>query len=54
MIILLGIIILHITVVLRAKLSHKEGVPYVSSIVFTMMLVGYVVYMVFTMQPPTP
>lgn len=52
MIVLLGIIIFHLLVMLRAKLSVKGGVPYATTFFLTVLMVTYVVAMMYTMEPP--
>ena len=50
--VLLGIIIIHLLVMLRARQSIRERVPYVSIFVLTVLMVTYVVAMMYTMEPP--
>lgn len=55
MVILFGIIFFHILVILRCKMSEKEGkegLPYLSVFLISVSLVGYVVIMLFLMDPP--
>lgn len=52
MVILFGIILFHILVILRCRVSEKEDLPYLSVFLLTMCLVGYVVTMLFLMEPP--
>jgi len=50
--ILFGIIFFHFLVLIRAKITTKDGVPIISISMLTLLLVGYVVFMMFTMPLP--
>lgn len=50
--ILFGIIFFHFLVLIRAKITTDEGVPIISTSILTLLLVGYVVYMMITMPQP--
>ena len=51
--ILMGIIFFHLLVILRARFgSTNDSVPYVSILLITICLVGYVVLMMFLMEVP--
>jgi len=50
--ILLGIIFFHLVVIFRAKFASNDSLPYVSTFLFTVLLVAYVVVMLFSMAPP--
>lgn len=53
--ILFGIIFFHMLVILRCRFSVKEeNVPYISVLVLSMLMVGYVVLMLFNMETPKP
>lgn len=52
MIILAGIIALHFLVMLISKNSRKEEVPYISTFIITVIMVGYVFYMLINMENP--
>ena len=52
MTVLLGIIIIHFLVILRAKQSIREKVPYVTIFILTILMVSYVVAKMYTMEPP--
>lgn len=52
--VLAGIIIFHLLVIVRAKQPDGDKVPYLSVFILTCGLVGYVVYMMFTMKTPEP
>ena len=49
---LIGIILLHTLVILRAKKQDNQSVPYGTVLVITSILVVYVVYMMYTMDYP--
>lgn len=53
MIILLGIVAIHLLVIVRAKWT-PDDTPYFSIFMISMMLVGFVMYMLVNMEPPTP
>lgn len=50
--ILLGIIFLHLLVLFRAKFTTQDGVPFVSTLFLTVILVVYVIIMMFLMPVP--
>lgn len=52
--VLLGIIFFHVLVIVRSKISDKETVPYISTLVISMVLVVFVLFMMFTMDKPQP
>lgn len=52
--ILLGIIVFHLLVIMRSKTSKKEGVPYFSTFIISVLLVVYVVFMMHNMEEPIP
>lgn len=54
MTILLGIIVFHMLVLIRSKMSSGEEAPYFSTFIISLLLVGFVVYMMFTMEEPGP
>lgn len=51
---LLGIIFFHVLVIIGAKMGENDDLPVISTVVLTMLLTGYVVYMMFTMEKPEP
>jgi len=52
MTVLLGILISHFLVIIRANISIRERVPYVSIFFLTALMVAFVVAMMFTIEPP--
>ncbi len=50
--ILLGIIFFHLLVIVRARMRPNGGMPYISILLITICLVGYVVLMMFLMEVP--
>lgn len=52
--ILIGIIFFHLLVIIRSKMSEGKEVPYFSTFILSLLLVGYVVFMMFNMEDPTP
>lgn len=52
MTVLIGIILLHMLVILRAKYSERGKFPYISVFFITTLLVAFVTFMLFTMAPP--
>lgn len=50
--VLLGIVSIYLLVILRAKQSIREGVPYATIFFLTVVLVIYVVAMMFSMKTP--
>lgn len=50
--VLLGIIVLHLFVILRTQLSDEDNIPYFFIFFISMLIVGYVLYMMFTMEMP--
>lgn len=52
MTVLLGIIAFHFLVMIRAKQSIRERVPYVTIFFLTVLMVTYVVAMMYSMEPP--
>lgn len=52
MTVLLGIIGFHLLVILRAKQSIRERVPYVTTFFLTVLMVAFVVAMMYAMEPP--
>ena len=52
---LLGIIFFHVLVIISAKTSRdEESFPVITTAVITLMLTGFVVLMMFTMEEPEP
>ncbi|MEX0609990.1 MAG: hypothetical protein WD016_07475 [Balneolaceae bacterium] len=54
MLTLFGILVLHVLVIMRAKLSTGENVPYFSTAFFSLILTGFVLFMMFEMEQPIP
>ena len=52
MIVLLGIVCAHLLVMLRARMSSMDGVPYATIFVLTALMVVFVVAMMYIMEPP--
>ncbi len=52
MTVLLGIISFHLLVMLRAKQTISERVPFTTIFVLTLLMVAYVVFMMYGMEPP--
>ena len=52
MTVLLGIICFHLLVMLRAKQAFREKAPYVTTFFLTALMVAYVVFLMFGMEPP--
>lgn len=52
--ILLGIVIIHLVILFRAKFSSRDESPYISIFFLTVLLVSYVFYMLYTMPVPEP
>ncbi|MEX0721759.1 MAG: hypothetical protein WD059_13885 [Balneolaceae bacterium] len=52
--ILLGIIAFHVLVIIRAKLSDEDNVPFISTAVITLLLTIFVAFMMFEMEEPIP
>lgn len=50
--VLLGIIVFHLLVLLRAKQSIREKAPYASTFFLTVLMVTFVVAMMYIMEPP--
>lgn len=50
--VLLGIIGFHLLVILRAKQSFRESVPYITIFFLTVLMVAFVVAMMYAMEPP--
>lgn len=50
--VLLGIIVFHFLVMLRAKQSIKGRAPYATTFFITVLMVTFVVVMMYTMEPP--
>ncbi len=52
--VLLGIIFFHLLVVLRSKIGKNTTPPYISTLVITLVMVAFVMFMMFIMEPPQP
>lgn len=52
MTVLTGIVVFHLLVILRARLSIRERGPYVTTFILTVLMVAFVVAMMYTMEPP--
>jgi len=52
--ILMGIILLHLLVILRVKITAADGVPYGSVLFLSIMTVTFVLIMMATMEMPEP
>lgn len=52
--VLLGILILHILVLIRARSSDGEGIPFGSIFTLSFLLTGYVILMMFLTENPEP
>lgn len=51
--ILFGIIVFHMLVILRAHSAEEKGTPWISTVLISALLTGFVVYMLFAMEEPT-
>ncbi len=49
---LLGIIIIYLVVILRAKTAGCDKVPYIFTLTTAALLTGYIFYMMVTMEIP--
>lgn len=54
MTILLTIIFLHVLVIVRAKISEGDNVPYFSTAILSLIMTGFVLYMMIQMEQPVP
>lgn len=52
--VLLGIIFFHVLVIVRAKMQDDEDLPIISTAVLTLVMAGYVILMMYTMEEPQP
>jgi uncharacterized membrane protein len=48
--VLLGIIFFHILVILRAKIGKNANPPYISTLVITLLMVAFVMFMMYTTE----
>ena len=53
MTVLLGIIVFHFLVMFRARQPIRERVPYATTFILTALMVIFVVYMMYAMEPPS-
>lgn len=54
MTVLLTLVFLHVLVIVRTKFSKGDTVPYFTTAILSLMMAGFVLYMMIQMEQPVP